>query len=159
SITDPKGNQILYQYSAEGDLIAVTDRNSKTTTIVYNSTRSHYLDHIVGPTGVTALQVTYDLTSGRFIGFTDAQGHLVNISSDPNAQTQTWTDQLGLQTTYTFDADGNTLQTAYPDGTVVVNTYDANDNLLTQTDPYNPSVPGDPVYTVTMTYDDSGNLL
>ena len=41
----------------------------------------------------------------------------------------------GLKTTHTYDANGNLLDTTFPDGTKESNTYDIMGNLLTHTDP------------------------
>ncbi len=41
------------------------------------------------------------------------------------------TDWLSHETTFTYDADGNLTQTAYPNGDAVTSTYDATDALMT----------------------------
>ena len=42
SVIDPDGQEIKYQYDAQGDLIAVTDREKNTTRYDYSDERSHY---------------------------------------------------------------------------------------------------------------------
>ena len=57
AVVDPLGKKVLYQYSAQGDLVAVTDRDGNTTQFVYGQKRPHYLDQVIDPLGLGEKEV------------------------------------------------------------------------------------------------------
>ena len=83
----------------------MTDRAGSTNQFFYNSAPVHYLDHVLDGLGVTILQARYD-ANNRLIGVVDANGYLNQVTSDPNARTQTIVDGLGHTTTRFMDAKG-----------------------------------------------------
>ena len=57
---DPMGNPVRYEYDANGDLVAVTDRENNTTRFVYNASRAHYVEQVIDPLGRTGARTEYD---------------------------------------------------------------------------------------------------
>ena len=148
AITDPNGNILHYSYSAIGDLATSADAMTNTSTYSYDG--AHSLVSYVNPLHIQGLRNTYD-DSGRLIQITDALGHVINLSNNTAARTQSITDPLGNPTTYAYNANGNIVSATDPLGNTSTATFDANGNKLTVTDPYN--------NTVTNTYDANNNLL
>lgn len=151
SITDPLGQTQTYAYNAAGNLETHTDRGSNVTTFTYDG--SNFLTRIDDPLGNTPIRNEYD-ADGRLIAQTDADGNRTLFDSDPNAGTETVTQQDGTVTllqydqagnltsgsvgaatkTYTYDANGNRLTETDANGNTTTFTYDANDQMLSETD-------------------------
>jgi RHS repeat-associated protein len=149
-IVDPMGNKVHYQYSDQGDLVAVTDRDGHTTQFIYNKNHPHYLDQVIDPLGHTGARVEYD-AQGRLTSTTDSAGNTTQLFYDPSHSTETVRDALGNPTTYEYDSQGNIVTEIDALGGITRKTYDANNNKLSETDPLG--------NTSTFTYDSAGNLL
>jgi RHS repeat-associated protein/uncharacterized repeat protein (TIGR01451 family) len=147
-VSDPNGAAILYQYSATGDLSAVTDRANLTTTFTYDN--NHFLTNVIDPRGLTAVKNDYD-DSGRLVSTTDASGNTIAYAPDLAAQHETIRDRLGNPSTFEYDGDGNVTRVTDALGGVITSTYDANGNKLTETNALGK--------TRINTYDALGNLL
>jgi YD repeat-containing protein len=138
-----------YQYDASGDLVAVIDRQSDTTQLIYQAPHEHYLTQVIDSLGHTGIRTDYD-SHGRLISETAAAGNSVGLSYDPTDSTEV-VDQLGNPTTYAYDDRGNILKETDALGGVTTRSYDAANDLLTETDPLG--------RTTTYTYDALGNIL
>jgi RHS repeat-associated protein len=168
-ITDPKGNSRLYQYDSAGDLVAFTDAAGNTTTFTYDD--NHLLEDIFDPLGNRAIRSDYD-EEGRLIATTDAAGNTITFDRDLDARREVVTnrlgfvrileydergnvtreiDELGNETTRTFDANDNLLTETDPLGRTITNVYDANEDLIQTTDPLG--------NTTSFTYDTAGRVL
>ena len=117
-ITDPRGlagesgrHYVEYQYDVHGDLVKVTDRLGNPTQFTYRTDRPHYLDQVIDPFGRTGVKTNYN-TDGRLSTLTDAQNQTITLAHDPNARTETITDQLGKPATLSFDDRGNVTRAA-----------------------------------------------
>ena len=66
---------------------------------------------------------------------------------------------MGAQRVLEYDERGNVVRETDPQGRVVVRTFDARNNRLTETEPYDPASPPDPIPTTTYAYDSQDNLL
>lgn len=158
AVVDPAGNRVQYQYDSHGDLVDVTDREQNVTHFNYQQpSHPHYLTEIVDPLGRSGIRTEYD-DSGRLIGMTDASDATVQLIHDSAHSTETVVDQLGNPTVYSYDANGNVIRTVDAEGGITENTYDGQNNMLTQTvwvtTPYGPQP-----QTTTYTYDRFRNKL
>jgi len=139
-ITDPRGNYLLYEYDAAGNLVAFYDRmNSveKTNPITYSylgasagEEYEHFLETITDPYGRESVKNTYD-ADGRLKELTDADGQVVKLDYDLNTLTQKVTDQLGNSGAMQFDATGNVIREQNQLGETVVRTYQPGTSFLT----------------------------
>ncbi|MES1240880.1 MAG: Ig-like domain-containing protein [Acidobacteriota bacterium] len=146
-ITDPAGNHYDYTYDANGDLTALQPP-AIATPVQYEYAAGHLLVREIDPRGGSASAAYY-----------------------PDGRLKSETDRMGNTTQYAYNAGARTTTTTYPDGGVMVRTdnafgspvsikdqlnrittvtYDANQNMLTRTDPLGK--------TWTFTYDANGNL-
>jgi RHS repeat-associated protein len=147
-ITDPNGSNLLYTYSAGGDLLGITDRAANPTAYAYDG--SHNLTSITTADGKQVLTNTFD-TGGRLTATKDGTGFSVTFTHNLPARTETVTDRNGNPTTYVYDSDGNVTQVTDALGHITTSTYDANDNKLSETNALQK--------TSTYTYDNNGNRL
>ena len=148
-IIDPAGNSILYQYTAAGDLLSVTDQVANTWTMSYLSEPVHYLAAMTDPRGVETLSLEYD-DDGRLVATGDALGNQVTQSYDLPNNTEIVGDRLGNETSLVFDDRGNITSITDPLGNVTGITYDAADNQTSITDPRG--------FTSHAEYDSQGNV-
>jgi len=131
TITDPRGDSIVYDYDVDGNLISVTDRNGNATQFVYAPSPPHTLDHVIDATGRTVAQVTY--TGGRVTGLSDASGNTSSLTYDLNSLTEQVTPPGGgAPSTVTLDALGNATGTTDALGHSSAGIYDGT-NLTSQT--------------------------
>ena len=157
-VVDPEGQAITYEYDASGDLVAVTDREDHTTSFRYLWEPAHYLETIDDPLGRTPIRNEYDET-GRLVAHIDAFGHRIDYTHDVVGRQEIVRDRNGDQRVLEYDSRGNVLRETDPKGKVVDRTYDARNNRLTETEPYDPTNPPDPIPTTTYAYDNQDNLL
>ncbi|TWT35026.1 tRNA(Glu)-specific nuclease WapA precursor [Thalassoglobus neptunius] len=134
AVIDPSGNRIEYGYDpVTGDLLSMTDRLDATTQFTYDETRPHYLKDIVDPLGRVAARSEYD-SQGRLERVIDADGkETIFTYAIEGDRTQTITDQLGNVTQITLDLRGNPIKTVSPEGVITLQSFDDDDNLLTET--------------------------
>ena len=62
-------------------------------------------------------------------------------------------DRTGAQRVLEYDERGNVVRETDPQGRIVVRTFDSRNNRLSETEPYDPANPPDPIPTTTYTYD------
>lgn len=146
SVTDPVGHieSFTYDYN-NGQLTALTDENSQKTAYLYNDPFSRATQVNYPDGGQTAL--SYIDSSTPSVTKTE----LVSTSgSGTSIVTTTTADSLGRTTTTDLSSD--------PDGpTYTATTYDAENRVYTQSNPYRAT--GDPTYGITTyTYDSIGRI-
>lgn len=167
SVSDPLGRTIRYEYSGQGDLIAITNGNGGRDRFEYDQ---HRMTALIDPAGIRYLQNLYD-AEGRVIEQIDASGSRAYFSYDTGAQT-VFTDYLGRSTRdtvddlrritaredalghvarYEYDGDGYRVA-AYTDkrGHTWRYSYDERGNLLSLTDPLG--------HLTAYTYNDANDL-
>ena len=135
AIIDPAGNRIEYKYSPDGDLVKVIDRVGAETEFTYLdgvNDPEHYIDQVIDPYGRAAAQNVYD-DAGRLKKTTDADGKTIEYSWDGNTKIQHITDQLGNTTIIEVDGRGNVLREEGPEGSIMLYSYDDNDNQTSET--------------------------
>ncbi|NEQ97760.1 MAG: RHS repeat protein, partial [Cyanothece sp. SIO2G6] len=157
SVVDPDGNEVVYGYDANGDLVSVTDREQHTTTLDYHDERDHYLDSITDPLGREGVRAQYNEATGRLTQLLDVNGEVVTLSYDPANSLQAVTDVFGNPTTYEYDARGNVVQEVDAVGKITRRTYDGQNNVLSET--IITAESGPEGWTTTYTYDNQGNQL
>jgi RHS repeat-associated protein len=127
SITDPAGNAVQYQYTANGDLGAFFDRgnnpanNTPTTTFTYKGV-THLLENILDARGIQAAKNYYD-DAGRLYKTIDADGKETLFTHDVSNRTETIKDRAGNITVHHYDQRGNITETDSPDGTITTTSY------------------------------------
>ncbi|MEM8960296.1 MAG: RHS repeat-associated core domain-containing protein [Acidobacteriota bacterium] len=172
TITDPEGNQMIYDYDLAGDLVSVIDTAGDETRFSYVD--DHYLDTIFLPSGEEILAAEYD-GDGRLLS-TCRNGACFDRSSEDGAEV--WTDATGRETTMAYNDRGDiiALTESYlgesrtynfeyndfgqvtrqvdPDGGETLVSYDGRGNRESITTPF--PVGADAAdYTTTMTYEDN----
>jgi YD repeat-containing protein len=111
------GETWTYAYTAEGDLLSVTDPDERTSTYGYLASPAHFLASVTDAFGRTGDSFEYD-ASGRLVAIVDPQGNRVLQSWDPLGFTGTVTDGRGNVTRLTYDQRGNVLTSTDPLGRV-----------------------------------------
>jgi len=182
-VSDPFGGNAQFSYTAVGGqnlLSAITDQAGYTSLLGYDG--SGRLTSITTPTTAPnpTWQFAYAGTGGQVGSVTDPYGNARAYAA--TTITTTLTDPLGRKTTYNFsnngfggagtitDALGNVTQQSFDasrDLSQVINargyfsryTYDANGNLLTQTDYLNPYPSTSASVQRSWTYDGNGDVL
>jgi len=131
SVTDADGNKTTYTYDKDNRQISMTDPLGNTETYTYDKV-------------------------GNLISRTDRDGRITNNTYDyDNRLTKTvWLASDGVTVTdtktYSYDKVGNLLTATNNAGTYTM-TYDADDRMITQTDPFG--------LTITYGYDGNGNVV
>lgn len=163
-ITDPQGNQYLYDYDASGNLSTVTYPNTSTPSTYTYVTGTHYYQSGTDFRGNPLPNTTYygptdtdsngNPLNGRLETVTDALGEQTSYAYNLTTNTTTITypaDANGNVGTASmiYDSMGDVLSSTDPLGHTTTNTYDASQNLLSSNDPLN--------HTTTYTYDSNGN--
>jgi RHS repeat-associated protein len=156
AITDPSGETLLYGYDGNGDLESHTDRESNTTRLGYHLEFPHHLVSIEDPLGRRPIRNEYD-DDGRLVRHLDAFGKTIEYAHQLGVRREIVTDRNLKQRVLDYDERGNVLQETDPLGKVVLRTYDARNNRLTETLPHDPGTPNPP--TTTYTYDGADNVL
>ncbi|NJK63452.1 MAG: RHS repeat protein [Synechococcaceae cyanobacterium SM2_3_1] len=157
TVTDPMGNVIRYDYDANRDLVAVTDREENTTQFKYEEpSREHYLTEIVDPLGRTGARTEYN-PQGQLEQILDVNDSAIQLEYDLDNSIQTIRDVFGNPTTYVYDERGNIVTEIDPVGLRTERTYDSDNNLRTET--LITSESGPEGWITTYTYDADRNLL
>lgn len=116
-ITDPLGRKTVREYNAQGGLVKLTDARKAATSFEYDD-------------------------NDRLVGITDPLGKKVTHERDALGRVTTTTNARGEKIRVTYDDDGRITQKetrAATAGaafvTVATSTFDANNNLVSRTDP------------------------
>ena len=192
AISDSAGRSVTYGYDASNRLATVRDVANGLTQYGYDS--NNRLHTITDPNG-GVLTIDYDATTGNAIRLTDPMTYITNVSYGSNSASITWpntavtTEQFqNNEIVFVTAAAGTSIASnwscSYDPATMgmttladplnrqIVNTWDANGNLLTHTDQMQHKslytfdalndikTITDPLNVVTTNmYDGSGNLL
>ena len=140
----PDGGKVSYKYDEQGNLISVTDPNGTTKEYKYDddSRMTSWKDE----NGNTVVKNTYD-KEGRVVEQTDAEKGTATFKYGKSSTTTT--DNEGNKTVYHYDDQYRTTSIEYPDGTTCEKTYNAENQLASET-----TAAG----TKTYTYDTFGNV-
>jgi RHS repeat-associated protein len=157
-ITDPERRSLAYAYDTAGDLASVTDRDGAVTQFTYEEELPHQLRDILDPLGRRPIRNEY-FEDGRLKSHTDAFGKTIEYQHDLVGRQEVVRDRTGAQRVLEYDERGNVVRETDPQGRIVVRTFDARNNRLTETEPYDPANPPNPIPTTNYTYDPSDNLL
>ncbi len=143
-----------WRFSEYGSLVAMLDRNGNTTTLTRaaGSGLAGNLTKITSPNG-RYLTLTYD-TANRIAQVTDIIGRTITYTYDASGRLWKVTNPLSGVTEYTYDAAHRLLTAKEPNGnTHVINTYDANGRVATQTQADSTT------YQFTYTLDGNGKVI
>ena len=156
STTDADNGTTYYTYDADGNQVTETDPMGDTTTNTYN--RLDQLVSTIDANGATT-RYTYD-AAGNQLTETDPLGNTTTSTYDDIGQLLSTTDANGATTYHTYDGDGNQLTETDPDGNVNYDTYDDLDQLISQTQLIQLSSGAASVAaTTSYQYDADGNLI
>ncbi len=161
NIREPNGAELRYTYDPAGNLSTIADQLNQITRNFYeNPAFPNYLTRTQDPSGRDVIRNVYD-TTGRLTASCPPEGNITTLvgcnqlSSTPGSLTQTLFNGRGFRRDYIYDERGNLLTErrylnalAFRD---TVRTYDAANNLLTQSDPAG--------NLTSFTYDAAGNVL
>jgi RHS repeat-associated protein len=120
SLTDPLNGRTTYDYDANRNRIAATDRNLNKTTYVYNV--FDQLTTIKRPDGKT-LKNGYDNNS-HVVSQTDGGGNTTTYGYDSLNRLTSRTDPLSRQQTYGYNANGQHTRTTDATGRTTTRSYD-----------------------------------
>ena len=138
-----------------------------TATYLDNSSDAGQTDHVLpvingGPAGIQ-VDTSGDAAADTFY---EGQAPLRTQHVDYNTlgQKANTVDQYGGQTTYTYDVNGNVIQTVNPDGTQALTVYDALNRAVWQTSTYLPgagasTTAADPGQTTHTVYNSLGQVV
>jgi YD repeat-containing protein len=186
---DASGQETYYAYNSIGEPVLKyvykewTDQSGTHygwvgTDTVYNSLgqttdtyEATYLDPNSNTDGNITANQTLPVTTGGpagiqvnlsvYSGF-NGGARLQTSHTDYNAigQKIDSIDQYGGKTTYSYDAQGNLIQTAYPDGTVVQSVYDALNRQVWTTNRYSPgNISSLPIISTHTVYNQLGQVV
>lgn len=134
SVTQPDGGVWRYTYDTNGFMLTKTDPLGNITTYTYDD--QHRVVASTDPEG-RSRSIVYLQTSEtvKSTTFTEKDGGVWTYSYDTQKGTlASKADPQGGTTSYGYDSNGNRTSTTGPDGTTTTYTYDSAGNMLTSTD-------------------------
>jgi RHS repeat-associated protein len=167
-VTDALGNQTLFTYDANRNLLSATDANGRTTRYVYdaNNRQTAVIFHD-GTTKLTEYDALGRRTAetdqdekttayvsdalGRLIAVTNALGHVTTYEYDMADNLNAQTDANGHTTRFAYDFMGRRISRVLPGGQIETYAYDAAGNMTSKTD-FNGK-------TTTYAYDSANRLI
>ncbi len=154
------GSQVVsgFSYDRVGNKVTETDLHGHTTTYVHDAL--YRVVETTLPLAPYRLRATYDLV-GNILESYDANGGRIAKTYDGEYRVRTETDQLGVTTTFTYDAVGNRVGAVNSsNGLTIALTHDAINRPLTVTTTFTDPVTGQPVTIPTSrTYDDAAHTI
>ncbi len=148
-VTQPEGQEALYEYNTDGDKTGETDPNGHKTTTKYNTEDQPI--KVTLPSGAT--QETEYNGAGQVIAQIDGNKHTTTYKRNVLGQVTEIIDPLEHKTTETYDADGN-LATLH-DAAGRTTTYSYND----ENQPTKIAYSEEATPTVEYEYNPNGQLL
>ena len=130
-ITDTYGDETVYTYDDNKNLIAVTDVAGKTVRYTYDD--DHNLISMKGPDGCEVSRNEYD-DDGRMIATIDSEGNRIEFDHDISNRQEVIKDRNGNVTINSYDEEGNIIKVTDPYGNVSTTEYDKNHNITKRTD-------------------------
>jgi RHS repeat-associated protein len=125
--TFPDSSYQTWKYDTAGNVTGLRTAAGNTISQTFD-TRNRMLTQNYGST----ITNTYDLM-GRLLTATEGGTSLTYVYDDLGRNTS-FTDQAARTSTYTYDLDGNRLNSTYPTSVTVKRAYDASDRLSTLKD-------------------------
>ncbi len=144
--TDPLGHEVTFEYNSDGQPTAITNAESETTKLGYESGD---LVAVTNPLGRTTSQFVDALGRVRAITLPGGERYLYGYN-EANQPTSVRTPS-GAETTMEYDADGNPIKLIDPRGGETISTYDTMDRIESETDPLK--------HTAEWSYDKDGELV
>ncbi len=121
-------DQMIFAFSAGGQLLSITDRNGNAQVLSYSSGNLTSVADTVGRT----FTFTYD-GNHRLLSITDPANRAVQYSYDANGNLSQYQDALGGKITYSYDSAHRITAASDARGvTYVQNTYDTQGRVVTQ---------------------------
>lgn len=115
-----------YTYTLKHTLSEVCDPMGGVTHYAYSTTPTHYLEHIIDPSGVMVLHVSYD-AFGRVESYSE-EGIIYTYRYEQNRVIKT--DIMGDKTFYGIDNFGVIRAITYPDGSTTHEEYRDNTSVV-----------------------------
>jgi len=133
-----KNQQVVYQFNANGQLIAQGNRYGQFLNVSYDN--AGQLAQVTEP--VSGLFLNYAYNSEGFLeNVTDPLGRQVTLDYDDRGNLTTITDAAGQTTTYTYTNRGQILTGTNADGVQLFsNTFDENHRVIAQADSLNQTI-------------------
>lgn len=166
-VIDPLGRVTQFVYDEAGNPIEIIESNNSTTTITYDELGN--VVNQVNPLG-QQIQFTYNEEINQIASFTDARGNSVEYNYDIIGNLIGITYADGSVESFTLDEQGNITQALNRRNQAITYTYDERFQLLRQDNfdgsflDYTYDLQGNILSasnengTITMVYDDAGNL-
>ena len=151
--TNPASKRTNYTYDLEGNLLTTIKPSGNATTTAGDGTITRSYDSLGRLTKTDYSDTTPDVTytvdkGGRLTTMTDGTG--TETYSYDGADRLTAINRTGANLNFTYDADGNQITRAYPDGVTATSVYDAESRRTADTVGST---------TTQFTYDGAGRLL
>ncbi len=136
SSTDPAGATRAYTYDPSGNVTSITDAAGDRKTYTYDANGNRLTDSIArttpsGPQTLTTQNV-FD-AQNRCIKTIFPDGSSKQIQYNALGKLSAVIDELGRETTYSYDNAGRQIGISYPDGTQESTVYDADGNRIQTT--------------------------
>jgi RHS repeat-associated protein len=144
--TDPLGHEVTFEYNNDGQPTAITNAESETTKLGYESGD---LVAVTNPLGRTTSQFVDALGRVRTITLPGGERYLYGYN-EANQPTSVRTPS-GAETTMEYDADGNPVKLTDPRGGETTIAYDSMDRIESEVDPLKKSTD--------FSYDKAGDLI
>lgn len=128
---DAKGNQTTFQYDGNNRLIKTTDALGQTIKNTYDANGN--LTSVIDKRD-TIRTTAYDTVLGLPILETDEMGFQTRYTYNRNGQLKTVTYADGSQVAYQYDGAGRVSKMIAKNGLVTTITYDGNGNMISLTD-------------------------
>jgi RHS repeat-associated protein len=125
-------NQILYEFDAAGQLVALRNRQGQSLTLTRDE--AGRMKQVTEPVSGAFLRYAYN-AEGLLETVSDPLGRQVRFGYDSNRNLTTITDAAGQTTTYTYNEFGQTLTGTHAGGVQFFsNTYDEEYRIVAQED-------------------------
>jgi len=126
------GSTQSWKYDAAGNTTSYVTTAGNTITQTFDSLNRMLTQSYTSASGPSTITNAYDLL-GRVTSTTEG-GTSLTYAYDDLGRNTSFTDQAGRTSTYTYDLDGNRLNSEYPTGLTVKRSYDTSDRLTTLRD-------------------------
>ena len=151
-ITDAKGEDVTFEYDEPGRLVRYFLPENPESPMVVNTYDS--LDRVASQLDMNENEESFYLAGWR-AEFVNALGRSKIFTFDNLGNRIQAIDELGFETNFVWDGLGRLVQKVFPEGNFVTQTYDENNNVLTETQTPKPGSPLAPIvrtYTWDATY-------
>ena len=154
SVTDPLGNVTSRTFSDKSDLLSETDPEGNTTHYTYDA-RGNELT-ITDANG-NVFTNTYD-SAGNLLTVTDPDGNVAGNNINAQGLVEQSQDAMGNHASYTYDDQGNRLTQTDESGVTTTFTYDASNQLYSQSTERTSNDGTQVTEEIVHTYDNRGRL-